>query len=257
MNHEAARNLLDAYLDGELDPAGRLEVERHLQECQLCSQGYEEQSALKRAVGGSGLRYKAPAELQQRIRFALRREANAEKSERTVPRRWFAAAASLAVAALALLVVLPFVRDRRADDLVARDVLGAHVRSLMANHLADVSSSDKHTVKPWFDGKLDFSPPVEDLAAQGFPLIGGRLDYVDNRPVAALVYQRKKHFINVFVWPAESRAADAKKIAERQGYDLFHWTKGGMNYWAVSDLEESDLRSFVDMLQKGAAGGKS
>ena len=257
MNCEAAQNLLDAYLDGELDPAGRLEIERHLQECALCSHGYEDQRALKRAVGGSGLRYKAPAELQQRIRFALRKEANAEKSERTVPRRWFAAAASLAIAALALLVVLPFVSGRRADDLVARDVLGAHVRSLMANHLADVPSSDKHTVKPWFDGKLDFSPPVDDLAAQGFPLIGGRLDYVDNRPVAALVYQRKKHFINVFVWPAASQKQSPANKVERQGYDLFHWTKSGMNYWVVSDLEQSDLRSFVDLLQKGSVAGKS
>jgi mycothiol system anti-sigma-R factor len=251
MNCEATQTLLDAYLDGELDPAGRLEIERHLQECTLCSQGYEGQRALKRAVDGSGLRYKAPEELRQRIRFALRKEANAEKSERTVPRRWFAAAASLAIAALALLVVLPFLRERSADDLVAREILAGHVRSLMADHLADVPSSDKHTVKPWFDGKLDFSPPVEDLAAQGFPLIGGRLDYVDNRPVAALVYQRKKHFINVFVWPAASQKQSSTNKVERQGYDLFHWTKGGMNYWVVSDLEQNDLKGFVDLLQKG------
>ncbi len=257
MNCEAAQNGLDAYLDGELDPAGRLEIERHLQDCPLCAQGCEGRRALKRAVGGGDLRYKAPAELQQRIRFALRKEANAEKAQRAVPRRWLAGAASLAIAALALLVVLPVLRDRRADDLVARDVLAGHVRSLMANHLADVPSTDNHTVKPWFDGKLDFSPPVEDLAAQGFPLVGGRLDYIDNRPVAALVYQRKKHFINVFVWPAASQKQSATGKVERQGYDLFHWTKNGMNYWVVSDLEQSDLRGFVDLLQKGSAAGKS
>ncbi len=257
MNCEAAQNLLDAYLDGELDPPGRLEIERHMQDCGLCAHGYEERRALQRAVGGSGLRYKAPAELQQKIRFALRREANAEKPSRTVPRRWFAAAASVAIAALALLVVLPFMRGRAGDDLVAREVLAGHVRSLMANHLADVPSSDKHTVKPWFNGKLDFSPPVEDFAAQGFPLIGGRLDYIDNRPVAALVYQRRKHFINVFVWPASSDKQSPATIIERQGYDLFHWTKGGMNYWVVSDLEQNDLRNFVDMLQTEAAAVKS
>ncbi|HEY1269582.1 MAG TPA: anti-sigma factor [Candidatus Binatia bacterium] len=254
MNCEAAQNLLDAYLDGELDPAGRLEIERHLQECALCSHGCEERRAFQRAVGGSALRYKAPAELQQKIRFALRREANAEKPSRTVPRRWFTAAASVAIAALALLVVLPFLRGRAGDDLVAREILAGHVRSLMANHLADVPSSDKHTVKPWFDGKLDFAPPVEDFASQGFPLIGGRLDYIDNRSVAALVYQRKKHFINVFVWPAQSERESPLTQVQRQGYDLFHWTKGGMNYWVVSDLEQGDLRAFVDMLQKGAAG---
>jgi anti-sigma factor RsiW len=228
-----------------------------LHECRLCAQAYEERRALQRVVGGSGLSYKAPPELQQKIRFALRREANAEKPSRTVPRRWFNAAASLAIAALALLVVLPFLRGGADDDLVAREVLAGHVRSLMANHLADVPSSDKHTVKPWFDGKLDFAPPVEDFAAQGFPLIGGRLDYIDNRAVAALVYQRKKHFINVFIWPAQSDRKSPIKKVERQGYDLFHWTKGGMNYWVVSDLEQGDLRNFVDMLQTGAAAGKS
>ena len=255
MNCESAQTLVDAYIDGELDPAGKLEIERHLEECALCSEGYREQRTLKRALGAGDLRFKAPADLQQRVRFALRREANAEAAPRTVPRSWFAAAASLAIAALALLVVLPLWRDRSADDLVAREVLAGHIRSLMPNHLADVPSSDQHTVKPWFDGKLDFSPPVEDLSTQGFPLIGGRLDYIANRPVAALVYQRKKHFINVFIWPA-SGAEAAKEIGARQGYELFRWTKGGMTYWAVSDLEESDLKNFVELLQKGAPAAR-
>ena len=250
MNCEAAQTLVDAYIDGELDPAGKLEIERHLEECALCSQGYREHQGLKRAVNGGELRFKAPPELQQRIRFALRREASAETPQRTVPRRWFTAAASLAIAALALLVVLPLWRERSVDDLIAREVLAGHVRSLMVDHLADVPSSDQHTVKPWFDGKLDFSPPVEDLAAEGFPLVGGRLDYIDNRPVAALVYQRHKHFINVFIWPAASGADAGTKIVERKGYELLHWTKAGMTYWAASDLEQSELRKFVDLLQK-------
>lgn len=250
MNCEAAQTLVDAYIDGELDPAGKLEIERHLEACALCASGYAEHGSLKRALGAGELSYKAPPELQQRIRFALRSEAKSEKPAPTVPRRWFTAAAGLAIAALALLFVLPFVPNRGADDLVAREVLAGHIRSLMADHLADVPSSDQHTVKPWFDGKLDFAPPVEDLAAEGFPLVGGRLDYIDNRPVAALVYQRHKHFINVFIWPAGTRGETAAKVAGRQGYDLFRWTKGGMTFWAVSDLEKSELKKFVDLLQK-------
>jgi anti-sigma factor RsiW len=252
MHCEAAQTLVDAYIDGELDPAGKLEIERHLEECAQCASGYAEHGTLKRALGAGELRFKAPAELQQRIRFALRAEAKNEKPAPVVPRRWFNAAAGLAIAALALLFILPLVQNRRADDLVAREVLAGHIRSLMADHLADVASSDQHTVKPWFDGKLDFAPPVEDLAAEGYPLVGGRLDYVDNRPVAALVYQRHKHFVNVFIWPAESRGEGAAKSAGRQGYDLFRWTKGGMTYWAVSDLEKSELKRFVELLQKGA-----
>jgi anti-sigma factor RsiW len=253
MNCEAAQTLVDAYIDGELDPAGKLEIERHLEECAICASGYAEHGSLKRAVGAGELRFQAPPELQQRIRFALRAEAKNEKPAPTVPRRWFNAAAGLAIAALALLFVLPFVSNRGGDDPVAREVLAGHVRSLMGNHLTDVPSSDQHTVKPWFDGKLDFAPPVVDLAAQGFPLVGGRLDYVDNRPVAALVYQRYKHFINVFIWPDGSRGESAAKAAERQGYDLVRWTKGGMTYWAVSDLEQSELKRFVELLQKAAA----
>jgi anti-sigma factor RsiW len=119
----------------------------------------------------------------------------------------------------------------------------------MANHLADIPSSDQHTVKPWFNGKLDFSPPVEDLAKHGFPLVGGRLDYLNNRPVAALVYRRDKHLINLFIWPSSGTSDSVVKSETRQGYRVFHWARSGMTYWAVSDLEQSQLQEFVKLLQ--------
>jgi anti-sigma factor RsiW len=119
----------------------------------------------------------------------------------------------------------------------------------MANHLTDVSSSDQHTVKPWFNGRLDFSPPVKDLTDRGFPLVGGRLDYLSDRPVAALVYRRQQHFINLFIWPVTSDPDGEKRIMTRQGYHLIHWTGAGMTYWAVSDLNVGELQEFVRILQ--------
>jgi len=154
-------------------------------------------------------------------------------------------AAPLAAAALVLFTLVPFLRGPSTEEILTREVVSGHVRSLMANHLADVPSSDQHTVKPWFNGKLDFSPPVQDLATQGFPLVGGRLDYLDNRPVAALIYQRAKHLINVFIWPSSESSDSGIKSETRQGYHVFHWTRSGMTYWAVSDLEESQLQEFV------------
>jgi anti-sigma factor RsiW len=142
-----------------------------------------------------------------------------------------------------LYLALPSAQDRLMEELVS-----SHVRSLQVDHLSDVVSSDQHTVKPWFNGKLDFSPPVIDLASQEFPLVGGRLDYLDERTVAVLIYRHKLHPINLYIWPGTGRNV-APQGQDRQGYHLIHWTAGGMNYWAVSDLAASELEFFVNTLR--------
>ena len=249
MNCKVAQNLIDGYVDGELDLVRNLEIERHIQGCALCAQGYENHQMLRNAIKTGSLYFKAPDNLQRRIRLSLRKDAEPRAILRALPKWWFNIAAPMAAAAVIVLALVPFLRSPSVDDLLAREVISSHVRSLMASHLADVPSSDQHTVKPWFAGKLNFSPPVEDLAKQGFSLIGGRLDYVDNRPVAALIYQRQKHFINLFIWPSESDSDVGTKTVSRQGYNLSHWTKSGMTYWAASDLNNVELQQFVQLVQ--------
>jgi anti-sigma factor RsiW len=138
-------------------------------------------------------------------------------------------------------------------EIVGREVLSSHLRSLMPGHLMDVVSTDQHTVKPWFDGRIDFSPPVSDFAADGYRLIGGRLDYLDRRPVAALVYQRRKHIVNVFVWPAADGSQSAVESTAHDGYNLLHWRRGGMNYWMVSDLNPQEMGIFAGLLRGESA----
>jgi anti-sigma factor RsiW len=162
-----------------------------------------------------------------------------------------ALAASLALVALGAWWAARAWPPGPADDRLGRELVAAHVRSLLAEHLLDVRSSDRHTVKPWFLGKLNFAPPVPDLAGHDFPLAGGRLDYLDDRPVAACVYKRRQHVINLFVWPSDSAPNRGAGTATRQGYHLAHWCQGGMTYWAVSDLNEAELQEFARLIQEG------
>jgi anti-sigma factor RsiW len=249
MDCKETQNLIDAYTDGELDLVRNLEIDRHLEQCALCSESYKNHQALRNGLKSAALYYSFPAALQSRIQSSVRKAAKAEAAPRVPPWRWVGVAASMAVAALVALVFVPLLRGPSSDDPLTSEVLSSHVRSLMANHLADVASSDRHTVKPWFAGKLDFSPLVEDFAKQGFPLVGGRLDYLENRPVAALVYERRKHLINLFVWPSDSESDVPTKTVSRQGYNLFHWTQSHMTHWAASDLDKNELQEFVKLVQ--------
>jgi len=249
MNCKEAQKLMDGYVDGELDLVHNVEVEGHLQECAPCSQGYQNHKALRDGIRAGGLYFRAPEELRKRIHLSLGKASRTEAVTRVFRKPWSIIAAPLAAAAIIVLALIPVLKGPSAEELLGREVLAGHIRSLMADHLEDVASSDRHTVKPWFNGKLDFSPSVVDLAQQGFPLVGGRLDYLNNRPVAALVYHRQKHVINLFIWPVTKSSDSGEKEATRQGYHLFHWTRSGMTYWAVSDVEEKQLQEFVQQLQ--------
>jgi len=250
---QEAHRLIHPYLDGELDVVRSLEVETHLKACQTCAQTYNELRSLHSAVSDTALRFEPPAALRNRIRSAVRDEGETANRSSRVPWRWLIPAVSGAVLVIVALSLIALLSRPSTSDLMAQEIVSSHVRSLMEKHLTDVPSSDRHTVKPWFDGRLDFSPPVKDLASAGFNLVGGRLDYIGNRPVAALVYQHQQHYINVFVWPSTGASDVPEKAVVRQGYNLISWTNAGMNFWAVSDLNLAELREFVQLLQNDRA----
>ena len=247
---QETRELIHGYLDGEVDLVKSMEIEEHLKDCHACTQTYKGIRSLRSAIGGSALRFDPPANFDRRLRSALRRESEPEPKRMIFRWRWIMAATSLLSAVIVIWVVAASFAKQSTSDVLAQEIVSSHVRSLMADHLTDVPSSDQHTVKPWFDGKLDFSPPVKDLSQQGFSLDGARLDYIGNRPVAALVYQRRKHSINLFVWPSREAQAVSEKASVRQGYNLIRWSNGGMTYWVVSDLNLAELQQFVQLLQE-------
>jgi len=242
-----------AYLDRELDLGKSLEMEEHFRQCATCSQAYEEGRRLRTALNEGGLYFNTPLDLRKRIRAVTRGAARSNAGARSF--RWRAVAFGLpaALAAVIALSIVPLLRRPMTRDFSIDEIVSGHVRSLMADHLTDVASSDKHTVKPWFDGKLDFSPAVVDLADHGFPLVGGRLDYLGNRSVAALVYARQKHFINLFVWPSTSEGDLGEPTLSRHGFHLIHWNAAEMSYWAVSDLNPAELEDFAGLMRNRMA----
>lgn len=240
---------LQALVDGELDAMNAAEVEAHVAGCSACADAYASALALRTALRGEGVRTAAPDRLHARLDAAL--EAATARRIRPGLRvreraAWSVAGAGLAIAACAVLAV-GIAPTWQAASL-ERELVAGHVRSEMARHLTDVATSDQHVVKPWFDGKVDFAPPVIDLADQGFPIVGGRLDYIGERTVAALVYRRGRHVINLFVWPDRAPIGPAE-AHPAGGYTLVHWSRGGMTFWAVSDVNEADLRAFQRLLE--------
>jgi anti-sigma factor RsiW len=249
MNCQDVIALIHAYADGELDLVRALELEKHLASCPSCSRACEDTKALKLSISSSDLCVTAPARLRRNILRELRA---ADRSTRSWPIAWRAMlklVVPIAGVALLTLALLPMLNVRSSDERLAEEVSSCHVRALMLDHKTDVASSDKHTVKPWYQGKLDFSPPLTDLADRGFPLVGGRLEYVQGLPVAALVYQHRQHIINLFVWPAPGKSVVSNKVSVLQGYNLVHWTESGMTFWAVSDLNRADLTGFTQLMK--------
>jgi anti-sigma factor RsiW len=251
MTCDEAELLLQALIDGELDAGHARDVENHVAGCAHCTAMLRDYREMSQAIAAAGAQYKAPLELRKRIENALP-QPRAVPNRRAVLRGFAMGSAVSALAATGLVAIV-----LRHDDMerIQSEVVSAHLRSLQAGHLTDVISTDQHTVKPWFNGRLDVSPPVVDLTTQGFTLIGGRLDYVDARAIGAVVYRRRQHVINLFVSQTASTERRAAKIETIQGFNIRHWSDRGLNYWAVSDLATDELADFGDKFESAMRSG--
>ncbi|HLJ47266.1 MAG TPA: anti-sigma factor [Bryobacteraceae bacterium] len=249
MTCHSVRELIQPLLDEELDAGRKADIESHLQGCVGCSELHHELSELRTKVRAGAPYYSAPPHLAARVRGALD-ETERAASRWRVPWAWVSGAAAAGFAVAAVLAFV-FLRPQTSErDVLAQELVASHFRSLLPGHLVDVPSSDQHTVKPWFAGKLDFSPQVKDLKAQGFELKGGRLDYIDKRPVAALIFQRRQHLINLFVWPEQRKFNVGKASFSQNGFNVVHWSSGGLAYWAISDLNGEELTEFTRLYEE-------
>ena len=254
MNCAESEVLLHALIDGELDAGHAREVEAHAAGCSTCAERFASFRAMHEAMSGASLKEAAPAQLRSRIEASLatpaKPNAAVQRFFRPSRRRFFGGFAfgSALSAAVAASLVLAVMRDNQ-QQTIADEVVSAHIRSLQAGHLMDVETSDQHTVKPWFNGRVDVAPPVVDLTAEGFTLLGGRLDYINGEPVAAIVYQRRKHLINLFVAQRLGARHNGALSEAIQGYNVRHWTQDGLDFWAVSDLAGDELDEFVQKIE--------
>ncbi len=246
MNCELTHSTIQGYFDGELDAVRAAEFERHLEVCTECQAALDRMEALRHRLRQTDLYARASVELRQRVEGEFDRSLTAgTRARRLLLIPAFAAIAVAAVFWLALFVV----RSHNQSEQLTAELIDSHVRSLQPGHLTDVASTDQHTVKPWFDGRLDFIPPVADYSEQGFALVGGRLDVVGGYTVPALVYSRRKHFINLFVWPGREEEPSFQGTGSRQGYNWIMWRSGGMGFCVISDASVADLRELKDLIR--------
>jgi anti-sigma factor RsiW len=252
MTCDDAEILLHALLDGELDASNTREVEAHVATCQRCTAALADYRGMHEAVASADLRYTAPPALRQRIEAAIP-QSKIMPNRRSLLRGFAMGSAVSAIAATGLVAIVLRDDDRQR---IEAELVSAHLRSLQAGHLTDVISTDQHTVKPWFNGKLDVSPPVIDLTAQGFTLVGGRLDYVDARAIGAVVYRRRQHVINLFVAQTSNTERRAARTDTLQGFNIRRWSDRGLNYWAISDLGADELAEFSEKFEAAASANK-
>jgi len=258
MNCAESQVLIQALIDGELDAGHMSDVEAHVATCPACAGELKALRAMREAIAGARLKEMAPARLRSRIEAALPAPTRPSRAV-TPPASWLASwrnflggltlgtALSAAIAATLVVAVIRNDSDQRTAD----DVVSAHLRSLQAGHLTDVLTSDQHTVKPWFNGKLDLAPPVIDLTAQGFTLIGGRLDYLNGEAAASIVYRRRNHVINLFVTRHSGTRQAGAKIETVHGFNVRRWTQDGLDFWAVSDINAEELDEFGQKFMAG------
>ena len=249
MNHDRAKHLLPAYADRQTGVIQRLFLHRHIVRCPSCLAELEATQAMRTALRTNLPMHRAPPALTMRIGSALPREA--PPPIRRQPVRLGFAGSAMAGGFAGVALTLAVTRFTPAPDPLITDVIGGHVRSMMADHLTDVATSDQHTVKPWLSARLDLSPVVKDLVAEGYPLVGGRLDYVGGHRAAAMVYRRDKHVINLFAFVSDDRSDTAPKEDFRSGFNVVRWRMGGLTYVAVSDVEAAQLMAFARMVESG------
>jgi anti-sigma factor (TIGR02949 family) len=252
MQCEEARPRLDAYVDDELTEAERAELRDHLAGCGDCGPEAAALQRLRDDIRRTVPAYRAPEIVRSQIRFALRREAATDAPVAFRAPGWLAYAASILLAVAVGSGGTFLALGERQEDRVASEVIDSHLRSLLGTHLTDVASSDQHTVKPWFAGRSDVSPPAVDLSGEGFPLVGGRLDVIAGKPVPALVYKRRQHVISVYVLPAGK--VDLGETLTRRGYNLRHWDEGDLGFWAITDASPGDLADFEHLFHAATRG---
>ena len=249
MDCARALELLHGYLDNELDAVHVREMEAHLETCPSCHAEYEQELKLRSLLQAQAPRYSAPAQLRNRILSSVRTARRPRTLREWVPMGWLQFGSALVAAVVLSSAVTYYSVVASSTDRVADEVVASHVRSLITNHPTDVASSDQHTIKPWFNGRIDFAPVVKDLSEHGFPLVGGRLDYLDGRPAAALLYRHRQHWISVFMWPDQAGKDTGTRRFSRSGYSVEQWVSGGLRFYVVADIAGPELGEFVAQLR--------